>query len=162
GLYAIAIPAAMSDFLLSLGYWDQAAALHQTALTTAGQAGAPPGAAGAPLQPGLVPRLTGGYPAATPRLARAPAPCRALGDRPRPASALTQLGILHELIGDHAAAAASHQTAVTTAGQAGARPEEAGALIQLCMVQRLTGDYPAATASVTRALALYRDLGDRF
>lgn len=29
------------------------------------------------------------------------------------------------------------------------------------MVQRLTGDYPAATASLTRALELFRDLGDR-
>jgi len=28
-------------------------------------------------------------------------------------------------------------------------------------VQRLTGDYPAATASLTRALELFRDLGDR-
>ena len=162
GLYAIAIPAAISDFLLSYGHWEQATALHQTALTTAGQAGAWPEQAGALVQLGIVQWLAGDYPAATASLTRALALYRDLGDRPGQASALTQLGVLHELTGDHTAAAASHQTAVTTAGQAGAWPEQAGALIQLGMVQRATGDYPAAAASLTRALALFRDLGDRF
>ena len=162
GLYAIAIPAAMSDFLLGRGHWEQAAALHQTALTTAGQAGARPEQAGALIQLGIVQWLTGDYPAATATLTRALDLYRDLGDRPGQASALTQLGVLHELTGDHAASAASHQTAVTTARQARDRPGQAGALIQLGMVQRVTGDYPAAAASLTWALALFRDLGDRF
>ena len=162
GLYAIAIPAAMSDFLLDRGHWEQAAALHLTALTTARQAGDRPGQAGALTQLGIVQWLTGDYPAATASLTRALGLYRDLGDRPGQASALTQLGVVHELTGDHAAAAASHQTAVAAARQAGDRPGQASALIQLGMVQRVTGDYPAATASLTRALALFRDLGDRF
>ena len=42
--HAIAIPAAISGFLFARGHWDQAAALHQTALTAARQAGDRPGA----------------------------------------------------------------------------------------------------------------------
>ena len=38
-LHAIAIPAAMSGFLAARGHWDQSAALHQTALAAARQAG---------------------------------------------------------------------------------------------------------------------------
>ena len=37
----------------------------------------------------------------------------------------------------------------------------AGALEHLGVVQTVTGDYPAAAASLTRALELFRDLGDR-
>src|SRR5947199_275415 len=45
--HAIAIPAAMADFLDTRGHWDQAAALHQTAITAARQAGDRAGQAGA-------------------------------------------------------------------------------------------------------------------
>ena len=162
GLHAIAIPAAMSDFLLAHGHWEQAAALHQAALTAACQAGDRPGQASALIQLGTVQWLTGDYPAAAASLTRALALYRDLGDRPGQASAFTQLGVVHELTGDYAAAGASHQTAVATARQAGDRHGQASALIQLGMVQRLTGDYPAAAASLTRALALFRGLGDQF
>ena len=37
----------MGGFLLARGHWDQAIALHQTALATARQAGDRPGEAGA-------------------------------------------------------------------------------------------------------------------
>ena len=39
------IPAAMAGFLGGRGYWDQALALHQTALAAARQAGDRPGQA---------------------------------------------------------------------------------------------------------------------
>ena len=54
-----------------------------------------------------------------------------------------------------------HQTAITAARQAGDRAGQAGALTNLCSIQGSTGDYRAAAASATRALALYRDVGDR-
>ena len=41
--HAIAIPAAISGFLFARGHWDQAAGLHQAALTTARQAATGPG-----------------------------------------------------------------------------------------------------------------------
>ena len=46
-LHAMQIPAAMRGFLVARGHWDQAAALHQTALTAARQAGDQPGQAAA-------------------------------------------------------------------------------------------------------------------
>ena len=51
--------------------------------------------------------------------------------------------------------------ALAAARQAGDRAGEAEALAELGGVQQLRGEYPAAAASLTRALALFRDLGDR-
>jgi tetratricopeptide (TPR) repeat protein/transcriptional regulator with XRE-family HTH domain len=159
--HAIAIPAAMSDFMLAHGHWEQAAALHQTALTTARQAGDRPGQAAALTQLGVVQWLTGNYPAATANIGQALEMFRDLGDRPGQASALRQLGIVQQLTGNYPAAAASYQTALATARQAGDRPSQAFALNDLGRVQQLTGNYPAATAYSQQALVLYRDLGDR-
>ena len=161
GLHAIAIPAAMSDFLLAHGHWEQAAVLHQAALAAACQAGDRPGQAGALTQLGLVQWLTGDCPAAAASQQQALALYRDLGDQPGQARALSQLGIVHALTGDYPAAAASLQAALTTARQAGDRPGQAFALGDLGHVQQATGDYRSAAASLTRALALYRDLGDR-
>jgi len=161
-LHAIAIPAAMSDFLLAQGHGEQAAALHQSALATARQAGNRPGQAGALSQLGAAQWVTGDYPAAAASHQQALALYRDLGDRPGQALALNHLGVVQWLTGDYPAAAASHQTAVTTARNAGDRPGQALALNHLGAVQWLTGDYPAATVSHQQALALYRDLGDRF
>ena len=125
GLHAIAIAAAMSDFLLAHGHWEQAAVLHQAALTMARQGGDRPGQASALTQLGTVQWLTGDYPAAAASLQQALALYRDLGDRPGQASALTQLGVVHELTGDLPAAAASHQIAATTARHAGDQPGQA-------------------------------------
>ena len=81
----------MSGFLLAHGHWEQAAALHQAALTAARQAGDRPGQAGALMQLGPVQWLTGDYPAAaaslTQALAAVPRPRRPArpGRRPHPA-----------------------------------------------------------------------------
>ena len=160
-LHAIAIPDAMSDFLLAHGHWEQAAALHQSALTTARKAVDRPGQASALTQLGVVQWLTGDYPAAAASHQQALALYRDLGDRPGQASALNELGIVQQQTGDYPAAAASHQAALTTARNAGNRHGQAFALKGLGFVQLLTGDYRSAAASLTRALALYRDLGDR-
>ena len=90
--HAIAIPAAMSGFLLARGHWDQAAALHQTALAAARQAGDRPGQADALTQLGVVQWLTGDYPAAAASIEQALELYRDLGDRPGQASALTPAG----------------------------------------------------------------------
>ena len=68
-LHAIAIPAAMSGFLTARGHWDQSAALHQTALTAARQAGDRLGEADTLAELGVLQRETGDYPAATASLA---------------------------------------------------------------------------------------------
>ena len=70
-LHAIAIPAAMSGFLAARGYWDQSAALHQTALTAARQAGDRLGEADTLTELGVLQEETGDYPAAATTLTRA-------------------------------------------------------------------------------------------
>src|SRR5262249_48234650 len=70
-LHAIAIPAAMSGFLAARGYRDQSAALHQTALTAARQAGDRPGEADTLTELGALHGEIGDYLAASACLARA-------------------------------------------------------------------------------------------
>jgi tetratricopeptide (TPR) repeat protein/transcriptional regulator with XRE-family HTH domain len=158
--HAIAIPAAMSGFLAARGHWDQSAALHQSALAAARQAGDRPGQADTLSTLGELQRGTGNYPAAAATLARALALYRDIGDPAGQAYVLNQLGFLHVLTGDYPAAATSHQQALALACRAEDRLTRAAALSHLGLVQQLTGHYPAAAASQQQALALCRDLGD--
>ena len=85
--HAIAIPAAISGFLLARGHWDQSAGLHQAALATARQAGDRAGQAGALNELGLLQQMTGDYPAAAASLTRrwsCTAPCVTGSARPAP------------------------------------------------------------------------------
>jgi DNA-binding SARP family transcriptional activator/tetratricopeptide (TPR) repeat protein len=159
-LYAIAIPAAMGQFLAARGYWDQFAAIHQAALAAARQAGDQLGEAYTLAELGLLRREAGDYPAAAASLARALALCGEVGDLPGQGYVLTQLGSVHMLTGDYPAAAASLHRALALARSAGDRFVENEALDNLGTLQQLTGDYPAAAASHQQALALARDRGD--
>ncbi|HEY2127850.1 MAG TPA: helix-turn-helix transcriptional regulator [Streptosporangiaceae bacterium] len=158
--HAVAIPAAMSGFLAARGHWDQSAALHQSALAAARQAGDRPGEADTLSTLGVLQRETGSYPAAAASLARALALYRDIGDHPGQADALNELGFLRVLTGDYRAAAASHQQALLLARGTGDRRAEAHTVSNLGLVQQLTGDHPAAAASQQQALALFGDLGD--
>jgi tetratricopeptide (TPR) repeat protein/transcriptional regulator with XRE-family HTH domain len=157
--HAAALDRVMSGFLLNHGHWDQAAALHQTALTAACQAGDRAGQADALARLGGLLALTGDYPAAAASLGQALALYPELGERTGQAWTLTHLGYLSSLTGDYPAAAASHQQALALFRDLGNRLGQAWALNQLGVVQQLTGDYPAAAASQQQALALCRDLG---
>jgi tetratricopeptide (TPR) repeat protein/transcriptional regulator with XRE-family HTH domain len=159
-LHAIAIPAAMSGFLAARGYRDQSAALHQTALTAARQAGDQLGEAHTLTELGVLHAETGDSPAASACLDQALALYGELGNLPGQAHALIQLGFVHVFTGDYQAAAASHEKALALARSARDHPAEAEALLHLGLLQQLTGDYPAATASNQQALALFRDLGE--
>ena len=140
--HAIAIPAAMSGFLASHGHWDQAAALHQTALTAARQAGDRLGEAHALAELGILQRETGDYPAAAASLALAVALFHDLEDLSGEADALNRLGFLRVLTGDYPAAAASHEQALALARRASKRSTEADALLGLGLLQQLTGGLP--------------------
>ena len=94
-LYAIAIPAAIGQFLAARGHWDQFAALHQTALAAARQAGDQLGEAYTLAELGLLRREAGDYPAAAASLARAVALCGEAGDLSGQGYVLTQLGSVH-------------------------------------------------------------------
>ena len=159
--HAIAIPAVMADFLDVRGQWDQAAALHQTALTAARQAGDQPGQAGALTNLCAIQGNAGDYRAAAASATRALALYHDLGDRAGQANALNNLGMVQRLTGDHQAATASCRQALELFGDLGHRYGQGDALLQLGFVQVQTGDYAAAAESLQQALALYQEIGHR-
>jgi tetratricopeptide (TPR) repeat protein/transcriptional regulator with XRE-family HTH domain len=161
-VYAVQIPAAIGDFLRGSGDWEQAAALHRTALAVARRAGDGYGQALALRQLGILAWLRGDLPAAKASLARAVALYGKAGDNPGQAYALNNLGVVQQQAGHYPAALASRRQALTLARRSGDQLAEATALTHLGLVQGLTGDYPAAFASLQRSLALHRDLGHRF
>jgi tetratricopeptide (TPR) repeat protein/transcriptional regulator with XRE-family HTH domain len=160
--HAVAIPAAMGGFLRAHGHWDQASALHQTAVTVARQAGDRPAQASALVELGVVQHLAGDYPAAAASHQHALALYRDLGDRRGQAYALNHLGTVERLAGDYPAAAASHQHALALYRDLDNPYGQAFALGNLGIAQRLAGDYPAAAASHQQALALFRHLDNPY
>jgi tetratricopeptide (TPR) repeat protein/transcriptional regulator with XRE-family HTH domain len=159
--YAVALPAAMHGFLRSHGYWDQALALHQTALKAAGQAGDLPGEAGALTDLGDVQYLTGDHAAAEISLTRALELGRQLGDPCAEAGALVELGILQQNTGNLASAEESLSRALDLSRSQGDQLGEANALNNLGAVQFMASEFTAAGDSQKRALTIYRGLGDQ-
>jgi tetratricopeptide (TPR) repeat protein/transcriptional regulator with XRE-family HTH domain len=158
--YAIVIPAAMSGFLAARGHWDQSAALHQSALAAARQAGDQLGEADTLTTLGALQRNTGDYLAAATSFAQALVLYRDAGDQTGQAYTLGQLGLLRALTGDYRAAAENHQQALVLACSAGDRRGQAWTLNGIGLLHQLTGDYPAAAESQQQALAIFGDLGD--
>jgi tetratricopeptide (TPR) repeat protein/transcriptional regulator with XRE-family HTH domain len=159
--HAIAIPAAISGFLLARGHWDQSAGLHRAALAAARQVGDQGGQAGALNELGSLQRVTADYPAAATSHRQALELYRGLGDRLGQASALDHLGLVQRVTGDFPAAAASHQQALALYRDLGHRVGQALAMNNLGTVHMRAGDYPASAASYQQALDLFRDLGHR-
>ena len=86
---------------------------------------------------------------------------RDLGHRRGQADALTGLGTVYSLPGTTGPPPpASGSPGAVPRYRPPARPGPA--FIELGAVQQLTGDYPAAVATLEHALALCRDLGDRY
>ena len=159
--HAVGIPAAVSDFLLTDGHWNQAATLGQRALPIAFAAGDRQGQAWTLHQLGTVQELTGEYEAATACETQALQLFLDLGDPHGQACALNQLGTLQRIACDYPTATATLTQALQLFRDLGDRRGQAWALTQLGMVHHLTGDHPAATASLTQGLGLLRDPGDR-
>jgi transcriptional regulator with XRE-family HTH domain/tetratricopeptide (TPR) repeat protein len=157
-LHAVQIPAAMAGFLRERGHWDQAAALHQTALTAARQADDRAGQASALHELGLMRAITGDYLAADASLAEAVALYAAIGDRAGQAYALCQIALVQDFTGKYSAAIASHEQALELARDCGDTRAKACALHTLGYAQQLTGDYCASAANLADALDLYRSL----
>jgi tetratricopeptide (TPR) repeat protein/transcriptional regulator with XRE-family HTH domain len=160
-LHAMQIPAAMGSFLVARGHWDQAVALHQTALTAARLADDQPGQAGTLADLGVMGTLTGDYPAAAASLAQAVALYGRIGDRAGQAYALCQQGMLQRWTGSYSAALASHEQALVLARGSDDQRAEASALKLLSVAQLETGDYLAPAVNLAGALDLYRSLGHR-
>jgi tetratricopeptide (TPR) repeat protein len=97
----------MSGFLAGRGYGDQSAALYQSALTAARQAGDRLGEADTLDGLGVLQGDAGDYPAAAASLSRAVTLYADAGDLPGQADALSESAYLHVLTGDYPAAAGS-------------------------------------------------------
>ena len=160
-LHAMQIPAAMGGFHHARGHWDQAAALYQTALTAARQAGDQPGQA----RHAPRPRRDGKAHRGLHRRHRQPGPGgRALRSYRRPAGqayALCQQGTVQRWTGNYSAALASLEQALELARGSDDQRAEACALQLLSAAQLETGDYLAPAVNLARALDLYRSLGHR-
>jgi tetratricopeptide (TPR) repeat protein len=160
--HAMLIPTAIDSFLSSGGHWDQAIAVHQTALTAARRAGDPPGQARALLLLSDPQFKTNKRAAAVAAAQQALALFRDLGDRAGQAWAVGRLGHLHWAAGDYDAAAACHHQALELFRGLGDRQGQAASISDLGAVQQETGDYRAAAASRQQALEMFCDLGNRY
>ena len=157
----IALTAAMASYLLREGPWQQAAALHQAAATTARNHHDRLGEASALHDLGRVRDLTGDYPAAACSQEQALAIYQDLGNRLGQANTLHALGRHRDLTGDYPAAAGLQERALDIYQDLGDRLGQANTLERLGYVRCMTGDYPAAADQLEQALDIYQDLGDR-
>jgi tetratricopeptide (TPR) repeat protein/DNA-binding XRE family transcriptional regulator len=159
--YAISIPVAMHGFLRTVGHWDQALALHQTALAAARRVGDRLGEALALSDLGDAQYLAGDCPAAAASLIHALELFRGIGSSMGEANVISYLGLVQQLTGDYRAAEESLTRGLELYRHLGDPVGEAVALNDLGKLQYLTGDYAAATASQNQALARCRDRDDR-
>jgi len=158
--HAMLIPAAMASFLALRGHFDQAFALHQTALAAARRAGDRPGQARALMLLSDVQFWTGDSAAGT-AAEQALALFRDLGDRVGQGDALNGLAMVHRLTGHYPAAVICHQQALDLFRDVGDQRGQADILCNLSHLHCLTGNYLAARACVEQALELSRAVGDR-
>jgi tetratricopeptide (TPR) repeat protein len=157
--HAVAISAVMHGYLCGQGHWDQALALHRTALVAVRQAGDRAAEPRALTGLGIIQRLTGDTPSALVSLTCAVGICQELGDRPGEAAALNELGVTQHVMGDPSAVPTLSQ-ALEVFRALGDRSSEATALNDLALAKLEAGAVEPAGADFARALDLHRDLGD--
>ena len=158
--HAIAIPAAMSGYLLNRNRWTEGITLHLIALSAADEVGDRAAAASALTDLGQFRRMTGD-PAADRNLTQAAAIQRGLGNRVGEANALAALGSLRHATGDFKSATRSLSRAVRLYRDCTDLAGEARARYDLGVIQYHTGKYTAAVTSFHAALRTFRHSGDR-
>ena len=156
---AMLIPMAMANFLHVRGHWDQAIALHQTALAAARQARDRLGQGWALNWTASTQILTRDFTAAEAALQQALALLDELGDHGGQGDTLNGLGTVYWLTGGYPAAITCHQQALELFRGLGHRRGQAQALNGLGAVRCMTGDYAAASTYHQQALELFRDIG---
>jgi len=158
--HAVAIPDAMDAFMDAMGYWDEADALHQIALSAACQSGDRPGQARA-LMLVAGQGMSGNIPASIANIERALALFRELGDKASQADCLNARGRMHSTYSDLPAAVACHDQALALFRDIGHRRGESDTLNELGVILGGTGHYAEAAACHQQALGLFRDIGHR-
>ena len=157
---AVGIPAATAGFLRVRGYWDQALALHTTALAAARAISDQHGEANALNDLAGVQQAMGKYPDAVRNHNLALDLYRELHDQRGEADTLSDLTIVQRLTGEYGAVTEGLTRAADLYSSLGDQLGEANVHYDLGIVYRLTGDYSAATASLNQALDLYGSIGD--
>jgi tetratricopeptide (TPR) repeat protein/transcriptional regulator with XRE-family HTH domain len=158
--HACGLSEAMHEFFRRQGHWDQALALHGTALEAARQAGDQRAEANTLSHLGWIQNLIGEKQAARAASTRALELYRGLGDRPDEARTLLRLGVIEYYVDDYPAADVNLTRALELYRDLGDRPGVAATLRELGIVRALTGDLNAAATRLGQSLELYRDLSD--
>ncbi len=157
----IRLAGAVASFLSQEGPWDQAAALHEAAVSAAHHAGDRLAQADALQNLAGIQFKLGAYSVAEELAEQALTLCRSLGNRHREAMALLTLSRARRLTGNYKAAAGLAEQALVLNRSLGNRHGEAAALRAQGLIRRIAyGEYEAAAALAEQALALYRALGD--
>lgn len=159
---AIALPAALAEYLRAHGPWTQALALHQCALDTARAIGSRRGQADALAHLAVVQRQSGALALARDSLTQALDLYGEPGERHGLAGGLVELAVVQRLTAQHPQAEASLTRALDLYRELSDRHGEAAALAELGVVQRQIGAFAQAEDTLSGALGLFRELGNRF
>jgi len=157
----IALTSALAAFLQQEGHWQQAAALHQAAVTTARHHRDLVGEANALQDLSRVRLVTGDHAAAAKLFERALTLYRDLGDRLGEANTECELSRVHGMTGDFPVAISLTEHALALYQDLGDRLGEANARQDLARVHGARGDLPASTDFLKQAVALYHEVGHR-
>ncbi|MDQ0941143.1 tetratricopeptide repeat protein [Streptomyces sp. V1I1] len=160
--HAVGISAAMNNFLRSQGHWDQAMALHESALTAATAAGDQAGEAQAWGRLGSMQRLRGEFSAAMASQERAQELHRQVDDRLGEATAVHELGVAQRLCCEYEADRASQERARELYRALGNTLGEANTLHELGTLHWLLGFLRTAHNIHAESLEIYQDLGNEY
>jgi tetratricopeptide (TPR) repeat protein/DNA-binding XRE family transcriptional regulator len=160
-VYAIWIPARLSEFLRTRGYWDEALWLHQRAAIVASSTGDRIGQATSLANLGDAQYDIGDYAAAAATFAEALELHRAAGNRLGQADVLNSVGLMQAITDGYTAAADSLTQALSICQELDDRLGQAMALSYLGLVKYATADYELAEPLLQEALDLYTELGDQ-
>lgn len=147
--------------LETVGRWDDAVALYETALRASRAAGDRAGEAGALRNLGMLLESFGRHQDALEHFQRALAIRRRLGEPRATAAVLISIGVALDSLGRFAEAIDSYDRAHDLSGAFDDPLGTANALLNLGLVHERRGDYGQARDNHRRALATFRTGGDR-
>jgi tetratricopeptide (TPR) repeat protein/transcriptional regulator with XRE-family HTH domain len=159
--HAIAIPAAISNYLREASRWREGIRLQLIALAAADDAGDQLATADALTQLGRFRNMLGDHSSAFRNLTKAVAISRKLGNQAGEARALNNLGALQHATGDLKAATRSFRGARKLFRVLSDKRGEARAQYLIGAIQYQGGKYATATANFEAALRLFRDQNDK-
>jgi tetratricopeptide (TPR) repeat protein len=159
--YAVAVPAALAQYLRDQGRWALGAELHGLAVEAARQSADREAEAAALVNLAVVRRLTAATDAAKVGLDQALSIYQELDRRRGQAGVLAEQAIVQRLTGNYDAAESALNRAIELYTELGDQHGQAGALAELGVVQQQRGSFLLASTTLAKALDYYRQLGNR-